>query len=196
MRIEGSRILVLGGWGLVGNAICHKLMEHSPSKLFISSLKQAEAEDAVEQLRKEYKNVPPDTFQPFWGNLFTRNDWKDITWHDIMNDTEKRRTAVDDIFDELNDEIKNNSFLYSLINQTKPDLVIDCINTATAIAYLNIYDTVQTVKTQIRENNIDNSLLEKMIGSNYIPQLIRTIQHVYQGLKYAEIGIASCWDSV
>ncbi len=185
MRIEGSRILVLGGWGLVGNAICHKLMEHSPSKLFISSLKQAEAEDAVEQLRKEYKNVPPDTFQPFWGNLFTRNDWKDITWHDIMNDTEKRRTAVDDIFDELNDEIKNNSFLYSLINQTKPDLVIDCINTATAIAYLNIYDTVQTVKTQIRENNIDNSLLEKMLGSIYIPQLIRHIQLVYQGLKDA-----------
>ena len=48
MQLKGSKVLVLGGWGLVGSAICHKLLEYSPSKLIVTSLKQTEAEDAVD----------------------------------------------------------------------------------------------------------------------------------------------------
>lgn len=63
MNIEESKILVLGGWGLVGAAICHKLMEYNPGCLVVSSLKQSEAEDAVQMLRNEYPDKNPEMFQ-------------------------------------------------------------------------------------------------------------------------------------
>jgi len=64
MQIKNSKILVLGGWGLVGSAICRKLMEHEPAELTITSLHQWEAEDAVNQLRKEFPNSNPNMFVP------------------------------------------------------------------------------------------------------------------------------------
>ncbi len=194
MQINGSRILVLGGWGLVGSAICRKLMEHDPAKLFVSSLRKEEAEDAITELRKEFPGHNPDIFEARWGNIFTRTEWKDISWMDVINDKNKRKGVVADVFNELDEEIVNKSALYELIKDTKPDLVIDCINTATAIAYLNIYDTVNEAKRRINEGSLDEELIERLMSSIYIPQLIRHIQLLYHGLTnvkstmYLKIG--------
>ncbi len=182
MKITGSKILVLGGWGLVGSAICHKLMEHNPSQLIVSSLNEHEALDAVAQLRKEYPNHNPEMFIPKWGNIFTRADWKDIDFKDVLNNDEKRKIHIRDIFYELTDDVLNNSALYQLITDTKPDVVIDCINTATAIAYLDIYNTTLNALKKLEENSLDNALIEQLIGSIYIPQLIRHIQILYRAL--------------
>ncbi len=35
MNIKGSRILVLGGWGLVGVAVCKKLLAAKPAYLVL-----------------------------------------------------------------------------------------------------------------------------------------------------------------
>lgn len=194
MQIRGSKVLVLGGWGLVGAAICHELMRHSPSKIYISSLKKHEAEEAVQDFRKEYKDVDPETFVPLWGNIFTRNEWKDMNWGDVLANRESRKTVIGDIYDGLSDEIVNNSALYSFIDYAKPDLVIDCINTATAIAYQDIYSTVNTVRREIKADTFNEVSIEKMISSDYIPQLIRHIQLLYKGLvdnkvtMYMKIG--------
>ncbi len=183
MEIKGSKILVLGGWGLVGSAICHKLMEHNPSQLIVSSLKESEALDAVKQLRAEYPDVNPEMFVPKWGNIFTRSEWKDIDFRDVLNNDEKRKIHIKDIFYELSNEILETSALYKLITDSKPDLVIDCINTATAIAYLNIYNTVTNAIKRIEDNNLEESHVEQIIASSYIPQLIRHIQILYRGLQ-------------
>ncbi len=194
MQIEGSKILIFGGWGLVGSAICHKLMEHSPSQLIVSSLRQSEAEDAVEHLRKEYSDCDPNMFVPKWGNIFTRTEWKDDWWGDIIEDDQRRKGVVKDIFNELDEEIVKKSALYSLVEETKPDIVIDCVNTATAIAYLDIYNTTLNVVREIEENNIDSSDVEKLMTSSYIPQLIRHIQILNRALNdnkakcYLKIG--------
>ncbi len=133
MNIQGSTILVLGGWGLVGSAICHKLMEHSPKRLIVSSLKKSEAEEAVDDLRNEYNDCDPAMFVPKWGNIFTRNDWKDTFWGDIIANGQSRTGAISDIYSELDKSILDKSALYSMITEEKPDILIDCINTATAI---------------------------------------------------------------
>ena len=185
MQIKGSKILVLGGWGLVGSAICRKLMEHSPAQLIVSSLKESEAIDAVNQLRAEYPDVNPEMFIPKWGNIFTRTDWKDIDFRDILTTDDKRKLHIKDIFFELNDDIVNRSSLYKLITETKPDLVVDCINTATSIAYLNIYNTVSNAIKGIEDNNFDVAMAEQIMASSYIPQLIRHVQLLYKGLQDA-----------
>lgn len=189
MKITGAKILVLGGWGLVGSAICHKLMEHNPGELIISSLNKAEAEDAVSQLRDEYPEVDPKMFVPKWGNLFTRNDWKDISFREVLDTEDRRKIHIQDIFGDLNDDILLNSALYNLISDTKPDIVIDCINTATTIAYLDVYNsTINTLK-QIENGLLDESSVEQMMASIYIPQLIRHIQILYKALQVANTGM-------
>ena len=185
MEIRGSKILVLGGWGLVGSAICRKLMEHNPSQLIISSLKESEAIDAVQQMRTEYPDANPEMFIPKWGNIFTRTDWKDIDFRDVLGSDDKRKIHIKDIFYELSTDVIDNSALYKLVTETKPDIVIDCINTATAIAYLNIYSTVTNAIKRIEESNLDEALVEQIMASSYIPQLIRHIQLLYRGLQDA-----------
>lgn len=185
MQIKGSRILVLGGWGLVGAAICHKLMKHSPAELIVSSLKESEAVDAVESLRKEYPDHNPDMFVPKWGNVFTREEWKNEHWGNVLAESSSRQGFIKDIFYELSNDILQKSALYTLITETKPDIVIDCINTATAIAYLDIYNTAFDALKKIDENDLDGELTEKLIASSYIPQLIRHVQVLYKGLTDA-----------
>ena len=42
MEIEGKKILLLGGWGLVGSAVANEVMKYSPSEIIMSSLRQSE----------------------------------------------------------------------------------------------------------------------------------------------------------
>ncbi|TAL68946.1 MAG: short-chain dehydrogenase [Bacteroidetes bacterium] len=180
--VENSRILVLGGWGLVGSAICRKLMEYSPSHLIVSSLNQNEAVDAVNNLRKEFNRHNPDMFEPRWGNVFTRTEFKSKNWNLVLSDAKNRKKVVSDVFDELNEKILNSSELYTLITNTKPDIVIDCINTATAIAYQDVYNTSRIVANKIESNELDSESVERMMASMYIPQLIRHVQILYRAL--------------
>ena len=53
MDIKGKRVMIFGGWGLVGAAICHKILEEEPSELVLASLLKSEAEEACEKLQKE-----------------------------------------------------------------------------------------------------------------------------------------------
>lgn len=194
MELCGKRILILGGWGLVGSAICKELIKHHPAKLFISSLWQSEAEEAVQNLRKEFPSLDSNTFEARWGNIFSRKDWKDNDWNEILSDPVKRQFAINDIYNELNDDILNSSALYSLVAETQPDIVIDCINTATAIAYQDIYRSVNNLRQKLRSGINSPETIEGLLASIYIPQLIRHIQIMYRCLvdfnvkMYVKVG--------
>ena len=64
MQITGSKILILGGFGLVGSAVTRKLMQHNPAQIIIASLRKEEAESACKQLIEEFPNVNPNMFVP------------------------------------------------------------------------------------------------------------------------------------
>ena len=186
MNIKDSKVLILGGWGLVGSAIAKKLIPKGPKKLIISSLKKDESLDAVENLRKEFSDVDPGMFEAEWGNIFTREVWKDENPGDVINDPEKRRMFIRDVFQELDPKIKRSSALFSLIHKHKPDLIIDCINTATAIAYLDIYSSSLNVLNQLDLGDMDYNSVENLMASNYVPQLIRHIQILSESMNDAE----------
>ncbi|MEI7485316.1 MAG: short-chain dehydrogenase, partial [Ignavibacteriota bacterium] len=136
MDIQNKKVLILGGWGLVGSAIARRIMVGKPKQVILTSLLRREAEDVCKELNKEFKKK--SLFVPAWGNVFVREEFKDLDRGIYLNDDKKRGELINDIVNELDEKILKSSSLYKLLDKFKPDIIIDCINTATAIAYQNI----------------------------------------------------------
>ncbi len=188
MDIKNKRVLVLGGWGLVGNAVIRKIVKEQPAQIIVTSLKENEAKDACNRLKEEFPDTPDNYFIPWWGNIFVRNEFKDEDRFALLNDIEKRRILMHDIMDELDDEVLHNQAVYQLLMEYKPEIVIDCINSATAIAYQDIYSTYRSIKRTIEKSPTPENLIdetEKLICTLYIPQLIRHIQVMYNSMTEA-----------
>jgi hypothetical protein len=182
MNIQNKTVLVLGGWGLVGSALSRKLVAEHPKHIIITSLKLSEAEEAVIKLEKEFPEKGKNYFIPWGGDIFVRNEFKEMNRFDIISDPVKRRTLMQDIMEELSDEILKSSTIYNLLTLYRPEIIIDCINSATAIAYQDIYTTYRSVTKAIRNKADYDSIVEeteKMLCTLYIPQLIRHIQLLY-----------------
>jgi hypothetical protein len=195
MDIQNKTVLVLGGWGLVGSAIIRKIMEEKPRRIVVTSLTKSEAEEAVADLRKEFPKAPKNFFVPWWGNIFVRNEFKDLPRQEILGSDKNRLKMIEDIVDDLRDDGYHRSTIYHIIKKFKPDIVIDCINSATAIAYQDIFQSSREVVRTIgkaRETGDANPLIEaseRLLCTLYMPQLIRHIQLLYRALKEFETTI-------
>ena len=137
MDIKGKTVLLLGGWGLVGTAICHKLFARKPSIIIISSLTKEQAESACEELSTYAGDIK---LIPEWGDAFVRTEFKDIPRYELLENPEHRLTLAADVLERTTATAFKRFFLYDLISKHKPDAVIDCINTATGVAYQNVYN--------------------------------------------------------
>jgi len=195
MDIKGKTVLILGAWGLVGSAIARRIVQEKPKNIIIASLKQWEAEEAVAKLKEEFPELGDNFFIPWWGNIFVRDEFKDMSREEILSDPERRRILINEIIGELTDETLKHSALYKLLNQFAPEIVIDCINTATAIAYQNIFTIATEVLNSIdkfknsdgkkeKENLIE--LTERLLATLYIPQIIKHVQILYRSMQ--EVG--------
>ncbi|MCB9210344.1 MAG: short-chain dehydrogenase [Ignavibacteriales bacterium] len=192
MDIQNKTVLILGAWGLVGNALTRKFISEKPKQIIVTSLKKEEAEGYAEQLRTEFPNLPDDYFIPWWGNIFVRNEFKDTDRFEILNDPEKRKILMKDIMEEMTPDVLEASALYQLIDKYKPDIIVDSINSATGIAYQDIYTTYHTITKTIENNPSKEALAaetEKLLCTQYIPQLIRHVQILYNSMNKAETKI-------
>ncbi len=194
MEIKGKTVLVLGGWGLVGSAICRKLVPEKPDKIIISSLLKKEALDAVAQLRHEYPDHDEDFFVPYYGNIFVREDFKDLQREEILGNTERRRVLINDTLGELSEDILKASTIYNLLTDYRPEVIIDCINSATAIAYQDQFQSSRSLLKELdkAKEGTDNILydsIERMLCTLYTPQLIRHVQLLYRSMHDASTKI-------
>ncbi len=193
MEIKGKTVLVLGGWGLVGSAICRKLVPEKPDKVIISSLLKSEALDGVTQLRKEFPDHDADFFVPFHGNIFMREEFKDLPREEVLENSERRRVLINDTLGELSEEIIKSSTIYNLLTDYRPEVIIDCINSATAIAYQDLFQSSRSLlkeldKAKHEPSTISHDLfdsIEKLLCTLYTPQLIRHIQILYRSMHDA-----------
>ena len=138
MDIEDRTMLLLGGSGLVGLAVARALVPHGPRKIVLTALTRAEVEPAVEELRAEVEGVE---IVGEWGDMFLPEALKDRGREDVLADPEARARLLDDLYGELTDDVVERSSLASLLERHRPDIVVDCVNTATAFAYQNIFDS-------------------------------------------------------
>lgn len=189
MQINDKKVMILGGYGLVGKAVCRQILDKKPSELVITSLFEHEARSACEDFAE--RGIP---LHPVWGNLFVREQLKDLSRSEIMNDPNNRAILIRDVMDVLDDEVLENSCLYKVIESHQPDIIVDCVNSATALAYQDVYTGYYRVKQELdkwAEAGIPGENLrmemEKFLGTVYIPQLIRHIQILYEATRRFEV---------
>ncbi|NUQ75149.1 MAG: short-chain dehydrogenase [Polyangiaceae bacterium] len=183
MDIRGKTVLILGGYGLVGQAVARRLLREIPRELILLSLRRKEAEEAVAALRPE---AGPVSLKPAWGDIFTLTSLKDIARREVMSDPENRKTLIERLLDPLPDEAASGYYLYDLITSARPDIIVDAVNTATGLAYQDIYKTSRQVYRSLNEGEDLREGVELLLMSSYVPQLIRHVQVLYQAMVKAQ----------
>jgi hypothetical protein len=184
--------LILGGAGLVGKQIAHRIATDkslSPRKIVIASLYSHEIESALAYLR----NVPGDKSIEWIGekgNIFVRNEYADENPKELLVDPTHREALFADLFDNIEDAYKH-SRLVTIIRRHQPDVIIDSINTATAISYQNLFiasnqarkqinDIIASVRTSDLRCALDQTeptslALYELLLSQSLPELIRHV---------------------
>ena len=195
MELEGRTVLILGGWGLVGAAIARAILPESPAALTVHSLRRAEAEEAVEALGRQFPELA-ERVTPAWGNIFVRNVLTDQDRSELLARRETRRMIVDDTMQELTDQIVQDSYLHRLLVEHRPEIVVDCINTATAFAYQDVFYSVRRVQKVVAQVDAGEAgatalrdVIEDHLTTLSLPQLIRHVQIVREALRAAGTGV-------
>lgn len=203
MDIKGKTVLVIGGWGLVGSAVCRRFMEEDPKRIIVTSLNRREAEEAIASLRHDFPHAGRGFFVSWWGNIFLREQLKDRTRDSILLNPRHRAMVIEDVLDELTGPVLQRSSLYRLMQRYRPDIVVDCVNSATAIAYQDIFQVSREVLGEItmarrRGGKKGHARLlektEQLLCTLYVPQLIRHVQILYRSMQdagtkiYVKIG--------
>lgn len=179
MNIENRKILALGGAGMVGLAMCRELLERRPREIQIHSLHLSESEEACQELA------------PLAGTTILTPSAGDI--FGLSQGGTKREKIRAQLNRMVGDDLKG-FLLYDLLRTSRPDIVIDAVNTATGIAYSDIFGAAETVLAQLDKNQLDPASVEVLLESLYMPRLIRHIQVMYNGMfdagakVYVKIG--------
>jgi hypothetical protein len=167
MRVKGKRILVLGGAGLVGTAVCRELLTRGPAEIIIHSRRPENADAARKGLLLEAGDTRLAVAS---GDIFALLGAPSISEH-----LRAQLASLKDVSIER-------FLLYDLLVESAPDIVIDCVNTATAIAYRDVFDPAIRVLRQVCEGALSSADVETLLDSLYIPRLTRHMQVLYQSM--------------
>lgn len=202
MDFKGKNILILGGTGLVGRIIAEKALQLKAARVAIVGLYEHEINETFElfglkPVREKIDGVPcyrKGRLTGFWGNMFVRTGFKDTPRAELLGNEKARRTLIEDTYLQLNEEILQASYLYWLFGQTRPHIVYDSVNTATALAYQNIYDAGLDLYEEIKKGKDVKTDTERFLLTAYTPQLVRHMEILKAAMKdsgtelYVKIG--------
>jgi NAD(P)-dependent dehydrogenase (short-subunit alcohol dehydrogenase family) len=189
MDIKGRDVLILGGAGLVGMAVARELMPLEPRTLVISALTREEAEQAVAELGGDGALSGTTRVEASWGDLFLPDELKDCKRADVLADPVSRALLLDDLYGELTEPVIQRSAFGALLLRVQPHIVVDCINTATAFAYQNVFNTTTRLREQCAAGSVPAADVEGLLATMYLPQLIRHVQIGLDAMR--RVGTAS-----
>jgi len=183
MEVAGKTVLLLGGTGLVGMAIARRVLARSPDRVVIAGLREEEARVAVDSL---VELAGAAEIVPEWGDIFLRRTDRERSRRELVADEEGRARVLDDLFGPLDEEAVSRSALVDLLERHRPDILVDCINTATAIAYQDVFGSATRLRSSVTsEDGVDRAEVEAHLCTLYLPQLIRHIQLLLAGIGRA-----------
>ncbi len=189
--MQDRTFLVLGGAGMVGFEVAREVATRlQPERVVLASLPNDEVERAVDHLRRL---VPPEVeVIGEWGDLFVRAEFARRERRRLMEDEDCRRAIFDDLLGPL-DAAYERSHLARLLARHRPDVVVDAINTATAISYQDVYSAAglaeRDVLTLLAGTEVLPAVLardvETLVLSLSLPQLVRHVLILDRALREA-----------
>jgi hypothetical protein len=171
--------------------------ELSPKRIVIAAVAEAEVKSALEFLRDQIGDGVEIVGE--WGNVFVPEELKGVDRVSVV----ENREYYDKLFDAVfrREVSYQTSALYQLVAKYQPEIVIDSINTATAISYQNEFELAIETKERIdsfrdRTGDIPREELEplfatvrKLLIAQGIPQIARHILLLNETLKNTDVQI-------
>ncbi len=182
MDLSGASIMILGGSGLVGHAVARRLLDFHPRQITLVALFARETEETAAALQP-FAGDTAITVEH--GNVYAPAELARGERALQLDDAATRGLLVEDVFGDLTEEVLARSFLVQLLEKHRPDAVVDCVNTATAFAYQDVYRSARALIALAREGRADQAAIEKHVLTMPIPQLTRHVQILREGLKRA-----------
>ncbi|KPK81400.1 MAG: hypothetical protein AMS25_06380 [Gemmatimonas sp. SM23_52] len=195
MEIRDTRALILGGSGLVGMAIARAMLQYEPARLTITALTEGETVAGLAELKAKAVGKKTEVAS-HWGDLFVADEFKDEPRRELIESRAKRARLLEDLYAPFTRERLERSALYQLLVAEKPQIVVDCVNTATAIAYQDVFGSVEEVRSALRGGGDIADVVERHLAIIYMPQLIRHVQILLEALReagtdcYLKVGTA------
>ncbi len=174
--------LILGGAGLVGLQVCRQIaMQLEPRRIVVASLLESEARAACEILEEEFGNSI--AFVPEWGNLFVRSSVAKLSRRELLANRKQRAMLLKDVYSDINAAYKHNH-LVKLIRLHRPEVMVDCVNTATGFSYQNVFDGAAKVMEWIDDkggfDDKGTEDIETFLLSQSVPQIIRHVRFLHR----------------
>jgi nucleoside-diphosphate-sugar epimerase len=176
--------VLLGGSGLVGHAVARRLLGKAPRCLVLVGLYEQEAREAAKAL-EPYRGTA--TIEIEWGNVFCPAPVARLERSVLLANPAHRRLVLDDLLGDLTEDVVQRSLLVQILTRHRPDAVVDSINTATAFAYQDIFQSARALLEQARAGALDASAIETHVLTLTMPQLIRHTQLMLEGLRRAGV---------
>ncbi len=136
-----------------------------------------------------------------WGDVFVRTEFAEEKRGRLLESHQRRDDLYDDLFGDF-DAAYGRSRLARLILEHRPDVIVDSINTATAISYQDVYTGTVVAKreidgllSQVRNGSATEAkhewkdaqrAFETLLISQSAPQLIRHVLTINRAMR--EVG--------
>jgi NAD(P)-dependent dehydrogenase (short-subunit alcohol dehydrogenase family) len=185
MDIRDRTIVMLGGAGLVGHAVARRLLALAPKRIVLVALYEDEVRHTAESLAPYQGKA---AIECEWGNVFFPEAAAKLDRRVILADPGLRRMLLDDIVGDLSPAVLQRSFLYQLFARWHPDVVVDCINTATAFAYQDVFQSARELLAAAGQGTVDTEQVERHVLTLTMPQLIRHIQILAEAMRQFRPG--------
>jgi hypothetical protein len=196
--------LLLGGAGLVGMQVARRICNDlNPKKVIVASLFQQEVNEAINGpagLRRMFPEAKIE-FVGESGDVFLRDEFAEEKRGHLLESHQRRDELYDDLFGDF-DDAYSRSRLVNLLLKHRPDVIVDSINTATAISYQDIYTASVVAKqdindllSHVRADDASDTQpewqdaqrsFETLLISQSVPQLIRHVLLITRAMR--EVG--------
>ncbi len=167
MNLNHSKILVLGGTGLIGEELVRRLA--FKNSITVVSLGSVADKESFDSLSKQFPKLRHIT-----GNIFLPTKFKDKTFNELVESDSFLEQYLNLLY--IRPDFKQ-FFLYQILQEVQPDLVIDAINSATVLSYTK---SSSLIKDYLNGRVVK---LETLLATLSIPRLINFFDCLYKSLK-------------
>jgi hypothetical protein len=182
MELQNTTIMILGGSGLVGHAVARRLLERRPKTIVVVALTERETSQAAAALAPVAGGTAIATA---YGNVYLPAALAHTDRATLTDAAESRRLLIEDVYGDLTEDTIGRSYLVQLLTRYQPAAVVDCINTATAFAYQDVYRSARALHALASRGAVDLAAIEKHLLTEPMPQLTRHVQILMEGMRRA-----------